>query len=88
VLSQPYAWEGLGERESGEIRIELSELIGLTSTLQLEPEPVPLTSLVLIGERLTHYLLAELDPEFPELFNPTSIARSNAVPTTRATTPG
>ncbi|MBK6401068.1 MAG: AAA family ATPase [Rhodocyclaceae bacterium] len=71
VLSQPYAWEGLKRAlKSGEIRIEsLSELIGLTSTLQLEPEPVPLdVKLVLIGERLTYYLLAELDPEFPELF--------------------
>jgi predicted ATP-dependent protease len=44
------------------MRIEsLSELIGLTSTLQLEPEPMPLdVKVVLIGERLTYYLLAEL----------------------------
>lgn len=71
VLGQPYAWEGLKRAlKAGEIRIEsLSELIGLTSTLQLEPEPVPLdVKVVLIGERLTYYLLAELDPEFPELF--------------------
>ncbi|HZV53418.1 MAG TPA: ATP-binding protein [Rhodocyclaceae bacterium] len=71
VLSQPYAWEGLKRAlKSGEIRIEsLSELIGLSSTLQLEPEPVPLdVKVVLIGERLTYYLLADLDPEFPALF--------------------
>jgi lon-related putative ATP-dependent protease len=71
VLSQPYAWESLKRAlKTGEIRIEsLSELIGLASTLQLEPEPAPLdVKLVLIGERLTYYLLSEFDPEFPELF--------------------
>jgi lon-related putative ATP-dependent protease len=71
VLTQPYAWEGLKRAlKSGEIRIEsLSELIGLTSTMQLEPQPAPLdVKVVLIGERLTYYLLSELDPEFPELF--------------------
>ncbi len=71
VLSQPYAWEGLKRALlSGEVRIEsLSELIGLSSTLQLEPEPVPLDlKVVLIGERTIYYLLAELDPDFPALF--------------------
>jgi lon-related putative ATP-dependent protease len=71
VLSQAYAWEGLKRAlKSGEIRIEsLSDLIGFTSTVQLEPEPVPLNvKVVLVGERLTYYLLSELDPEFPELF--------------------
>ena len=70
VLSQPYAWEGLKRAlESGEIRIEsLSEMIGLTSTTQMEPEPVPLDlKLVLIGERLVYYLLSEYDPDFPAL---------------------
>jgi lon-related putative ATP-dependent protease len=71
VLSQLFAWEGLKRvLKSGEIRIEsLSELIGLTSTLQLEPEAVPLDlKVVLIGDRQTYYLLANLDPDFPELF--------------------
>lgn len=71
VLSQPYAWEGLKRAlKSGEIRIEsLSELIGLTSTLQLEPEPVPLdVKVLLVGERLIYYLLSEYDPEFQALF--------------------
>ncbi|MCK9283487.1 MAG: AAA family ATPase [Rhodocyclaceae bacterium] len=71
VLTQPYAWEGLKRMlKAGEIRIEsLSELIGLSSTLQLEPEPMPLDlKIVLIGERTTYYLLSELDPEFPALF--------------------
>ena len=71
VLTQPYAWEGLKRAlQSGEIRIEsLSELIGLSSTVQLEPEPVPLDlKVVLIGERIIYYLLAELDPDFLSLF--------------------
>lgn len=71
LLSQPYAWEGLKRvLKSGEIRIEsLSELIGLASTLQLEPEPVPFDlKLVLIGDPQTYYLLANLDPDFPALF--------------------
>jgi len=71
VLAQPYAWEGLKRcLKSGSVRIEsLSDLIGLTSTVQLEPEPVPLDlKIVLIGERLVYYLLSQYDPDFPALF--------------------
>ena len=44
LLTQPYAWEGLKRALlSCEIRIEsLAELVGLSSTVQIEPEPVPL----------------------------------------------
>ena len=71
VLSQPYAWEGLKRcLRAGEVRIEsLSDLIGLTSTVQIEPAPMPLElKVVLIGERLVYYLLSQYDPEFPALF--------------------
>lgn len=71
VLSQPYAWEGLKRcLRAGEVRIEsLSDLIGLTSTVQLEPEPMALElKVVLIGERLVYYLLSQYDAEFPALF--------------------
>lgn len=71
VLSQPYAWEGLKRcLTASHVRIEsLSDLIGLTSTVQLEPEPMPLElKIVLIGERLIYYLLSQYDPEFPALF--------------------
>lgn len=71
VLTQPYAWDGLKRAlESGVIRIEsLAELVGLSSTVQLEPEPVPLDlKVVLVGERMIYYLLAELDPDFLSLF--------------------
>ncbi|ATE58971.1 Lon protease family protein [Thauera sinica] len=71
VLSQPYAWEGLKRcLKAGRIRIEsLSDIIGLTSTVQLEPEPMPLDlKVVLVGERLIYYLLCQYDTEFPLLF--------------------
>ena len=71
LLSQPYAWEGLKRcLKAGQVRIEsLSDLIGLGSTMQLEPEPMPLDlKIVLIGERLVYYLLAAHDPEFAQLF--------------------
>lgn len=71
LLAQPYAWDGLKRTlRSGQIRIEsLSELVGLSSTMQLEPEPVPLDlKVILIGERIVYYLLAELDPDFLALF--------------------
>lgn len=71
VLTQPYAWEGLKRAlQSGEVRIEsLSELIGWTSTVQMEPQPMPLDlKVVLIGERLIYFLLSEFDPEFTALF--------------------
>lgn len=71
VLAQPYAWEGVKRcLKAGTIRIEsLSDLIGLTSTVQLEPEPMPLDlKIVLIGERLVYYLLSQYDPDFPALF--------------------
>ncbi|MEY5100728.1 MAG: hypothetical protein RJA36_3447 [Pseudomonadota bacterium] len=71
VLTQPYAWEGLKRcLKAGKIRIEsLYDLIGLSSTVQLEPEPMPLDlKIVLVGERLIYYLLCQYDPEFPALF--------------------
>lgn len=71
VLSQPYAWEGLKRcLTSATVPIEsVSDLIGLGSTVQLEPEPMPLDlKVVLIGERLVYYLLSQHDPDFPALF--------------------
>jgi lon-related putative ATP-dependent protease len=71
LLMEPLAWRALKrtlfERE---IRIEsLGELLSLVSTVSLEPETIPLdVKLILIGERPIYYLLAELDPDFAELF--------------------
>ncbi|TXH01764.1 MAG: ATP-binding protein [Rhodocyclaceae bacterium] len=71
LLSEAYAWDGLKRMlRARQIRIEsLAELVGLSSTVQLEPEPVPLDlKVILIGERMIYYLLAELDPDFLGLF--------------------
>lgn len=71
VLVSPYAWEGLKRAlQFREIRIESAlQMLSLTSTVSLEPEPVPLdVKVILLGDRMLYYLLAEADPDFNELF--------------------
>jgi lon-related putative ATP-dependent protease len=71
LLSQPFAWEGLKRALSThEIRIEsLGQMYSLVSTVSLEPDPIPLdTKVILFGNRMLYYLLAQYDPEFGELF--------------------
>lgn len=71
VLLQPYAWEALKRVvKSGEIRIDsLREMLGMVSTVTLDPEPVEHdTRIVLLGDRLLYYLLSEYDPDFGDLF--------------------
>jgi predicted ATP-dependent protease len=44
-------------------------MLGVVSTVQLEPEPIPLqVKVVLVGERWVCQLLQAADPEFDELF--------------------
>ncbi|SMF48500.1 lon-related putative ATP-dependent protease [Tistlia consotensis] len=71
LLSEPFAWTALKRAlKAGEIRIESAvDLLSLTTTVSLEPDPIPLdVKVVLFGARLLYYLLAELDPEFSEHF--------------------
>jgi lon-related putative ATP-dependent protease len=71
LLLQPFAWEELKRAlRSRLIRIQsLGQLTSLVSTVSLEPEPIPLdVKVVLTGDRALYYLLARLDPDFPELF--------------------
>lgn len=71
LLTQPFSWEGLKRAlYSREIRIEsLGQMYSLVSTVSLEPEPIPLNiKVVLFGDRMLYYLLAEYDTEFAELF--------------------
>jgi predicted ATP-dependent protease len=53
-----------------EIRIEdLGRFLGLTTTVSLEPDPIPLdVKIVLFGDRLLHFVLAEFDPGLAEHF--------------------
>lgn len=71
LLQQPLAWPVLKRALlRREVRIESpAELFGLVSTVQLEPQPIPLdVKVVLVGEREICQLLQAHDPEFDELF--------------------
>ncbi len=71
LLMQPFAYEGLKRTlRSRKIHIEpVERLLGLMSTVSLEPEAVELDiKVVLIGEPLIYYLLNAYDPEFISLF--------------------
>lgn len=71
LLRQPFAYEGLKRTlRSQKIRIEpVERLLGLMSTVTLEPEPISLqTKVVLIGDPMLYYLLNAYDPEFQSLF--------------------
>ncbi len=71
LLQHPFSWEALKRAlRSNEIHIgALEQMLGLVSTVSLEPEPIPLSvKIVLVGDRILYYLLYQLDPEFQELF--------------------
>jgi len=72
VLQQPLAWEALKRAlQTRQVRIESAEqLMGLPSTVSLEPEPIPLEGLkvVLLGDRPLYYQLAALDPDVAAMF--------------------
>jgi lon-related putative ATP-dependent protease len=71
LLIQPYAWEALKRAlETQQVRIESpSEMLGMLSTISLEPQPIPLNvKVALLGDRMLYYLLSQSDPEFSELF--------------------
>jgi lon-related putative ATP-dependent protease len=71
LLLNPFAWEDLKRAlRAREIRIESpGQSMGLIPTVTLEPEPIPLDlKVVLIGDPMLYYLLAQEDPDFTELF--------------------
>jgi len=71
LLSEPFSWSALKRAlRQQQITIEdVGHFLGLTGTISLEPDRIPLDiTVVLIGERLLYYLLAEFDPEFHEHF--------------------
>lgn len=71
VLLQPFAWEELKRTlRAGEIQIRsVADSLGFVSTVTLQPEAIAFDAkVVLTGDRLLYYLLAELDPDFRELF--------------------
>ena len=71
LLSEPFAWDALKRclRAQSITVTSLAEQLSLTSTITLEPDPIPLdVRVILIGSRRLHMLLTLLDPEFSELF--------------------
>ena len=71
LLTEPFSWTALKRTlRQREIRIEeLGRFIGLTSTVSLEPDAIPLdVKVVLFGDRLLYYLLAAFDPDVAEHF--------------------
>jgi lon-related putative ATP-dependent protease len=71
LLMQPYVWEALKRSlHSSQVRIEsLGQMLGLVSTVSIEPQPIPLNvKVILIGDRLLYYLLSAFDPDLNELF--------------------
>jgi lon-related putative ATP-dependent protease len=71
VLLEPFSWLALKRAlRSQQLKIErIDDLLGLATTVSLEPDPIPLdVKVVLYGERLLYYLLAEYDPDLAEHF--------------------
>lgn len=71
ILMNPKSWDAIKRViRSGEINItSLGQEYSLISTVTLEPEPIPANfKIIIIGDRLIYYLLAEYDLEFAELF--------------------
>ena len=71
VLTSPYAWMALKRAlKAREIRIQsLEQIFSVVSTVQLQPEPLPLdVKVVLTGDRYIYYILQQYDPEFSTLF--------------------
>lgn len=71
LIMNPFAWETLKRTlRSREIRIEsLNKMLSLSTTISLQPEPIPLdVKVILIGDPPLYYLLSQYDPDFHELF--------------------
>ena len=71
LLMEPFSWAALKRALlRQEVTIEdIARFIGLTTTVSLEPDPIPLdVKVVLFGDRVLYYLLAALDPDVRQHF--------------------
>ena len=71
VLLEPFSWAALKRMlRQSKIAIEdIGRFLGFTSTVSLEPDPIPLNvKIILFGDRLLYFLLAAFDPELAEHF--------------------
>ena len=71
LLSEPFSWPAL-KRALTQRRIDIEDVarfVGLTTTVSLEPDPIPLdVKVVLYGERQLYWMLEALDPELSRHF--------------------
>src|SRR5690606_24219537 len=61
ILNEPFAWQALKRALRAQaIRIESAvDLMSLTSTITLQPDPLPLhVKVILFGQRIFYYLLS------------------------------
>jgi lon-related putative ATP-dependent protease len=71
LLSEPYSWAALKRALTRrEIVIEdVTRFVGLTTTVSLEPDPIPLdVKIVLFGDRSLYYTLSAADPDLSRHF--------------------
>ncbi len=71
LLAEPFSWPALKRALiRRQITIEdVTRFVGMTTTVSLEPDPIPLdVKVVLYGDRSLYYLLSALDPEFGQHF--------------------
>src|SRR5580658_5139810 len=71
LLSEPYSWAALKRALTRrEIVIEdVTRFVGLTTTVSLEPDPIPLAvKIVLFGDRSLYYMLTSVDPDLARHF--------------------
>jgi lon-related putative ATP-dependent protease len=71
VLAEPLSWAALKRALlRQEIVIEdAARFLGMTTTVTLEPDPIPLdVKVVLFGDRMLYYTLASLDPDTAQHF--------------------
>lgn len=71
LLLEPFSWTALKRtlRQRKIVIEDMSRFMGATSTLSLDPDPIPVDlKVVLFGDRILFYLLAAFDPELREHF--------------------
>ena len=71
LVMEPFSWQALKRAlQQKEVEIEdVSRAMGLSSTITLEPDPVPLdVKVVIFADRQLYYMLNSLDPDMPRLF--------------------
>ena len=71
LLMEPFSWAALKRALlRQEVTIEdVARFVGLTTTVSLEPDPIPLDlKIVLFGDRMLYYMLSAIDPEFSQYF--------------------